>query len=174
MRVLYVCTGNICRSTFAERWSSHLAPAGLSFSSAGTMAMVGDPMDGDMAHELRLRGGDPEGFVSRQVSLPILRETDLVLTMERRHKAYVVEEMPGLVRRTFTLGHFLHVAEELAAAGQRPAGDELVQAVSRVRVPSSRSESVEDPYRQGPEKSAEVAAQLEDWTGRVVRMLAGA
>ena len=172
MHILYVCTGNICRSTFAERWSRHLAPHGLTFSSAGTMALVGNPMDELMAHELRRRGGDPEGFAARQVSLPILREADLVLTMERRHKAYVVDEMPSLTRRTHTLGHFLHAVDELAAAGPVPSGPALVDAVSRVRVPSSRAESVEDPYRRGPEKAAQAGQQLEAWVARVVGALA--
>ncbi|WP_374928544.1 low molecular weight phosphatase family protein [Kytococcus sedentarius] len=171
MHILYVCTGNICRSTFAERWSRRLAPQGLTFSSAGTMALVGNPMEELMAQELRRRGGDPEGFAARQVSLPILRDADLVLTMERRHKAYVVDEMPSLIRRTHTLGHFLHAVDELAAAGPVPSGAALVDAVSRLRVPSSRAESVEDPYRRGPEKAARAAEQLEAWVGRAVEAL---
>ncbi|WP_462418557.1 arsenate-mycothiol transferase ArsC [Kytococcus sp. Marseille-QA3725] len=173
MNILFVCTGNICRSTFAERWSRHVAPAGLRFASAGTMALVGHPMDADMAHELRQRGGDPEGFEARQVALGILRETDLVLTMERRHKAYVVEEVPGLTRRTHTLGHFVRLVDELAARGPLPAGPELVEAVSGLRLPSSRSESVDDPYRRGPEVAARVSEQLTDWVGRAVGALGG-
>lgn len=173
MHVMYVCTGNICRSTFAERWSQHLAPAGFTFSSAGTMAMAGDPMDRDMADQLVRHGGDPSGFVSRQLSLQMLRDVDLVLTMDRRHKAYVVEEVPGLTRRTHTLGHFLHAVDDLAAAGPLSRGPELVDAVSRLRITSSHAESVEDPYRQGPEKAAEVAGQLVDWVTRAVESLAG-
>lgn len=173
MHILYVCTGNICRSTFAERWSQQLTPAGMTFSSAGTMAMVGQGMDADMADQLRRHGGDPSGFEARQASLSILRDVDLVLTMERRHKAYVLEEMPGLTRRTHTLGHFLRAVDELAASGPVPRGQELLEAVSRVRVPSSRAESVEDPYRRGPQKAAEVSDQLVDWVGRAVEALAG-
>ncbi|PKZ42159.1 hypothetical protein [Kytococcus schroeteri] len=173
MNILYVCSGNICRSTFAERLSRHLAPAGLSFASAGTTALVGHAMEDQMAAELRRRGGDPDGFASRQVALPLLREADLVLTMERGHKAYVVEEAPGLTRRTHTLGHFVRSVDELAARGPVPSGPELVQAVAALRLPSSRAESVEDPYRRSPEVAARVAEQLTDWVGRAVGALAG-
>ena len=64
--VVFVCTGNICRSPLAERLAAHLDPH-TSFASAGTHAMVGSDMDAGMAAELSRLGGDPSDFSPRLI-----------------------------------------------------------------------------------------------------------
>jgi arsenate reductase len=43
MNILFLCTGNACRSQMAEGWGRHLAPAGLHFDSAGIEAHGQNP-----------------------------------------------------------------------------------------------------------------------------------
>jgi protein-tyrosine phosphatase len=62
LHILFVCTGNICRSPSAERLAT---AAGASASSAGTRAVIGHPMHPESARVLRDLGGDPDGFVAR-------------------------------------------------------------------------------------------------------------
>ena len=60
MSVLFVCTANICRSAFAERWAGHLlgGDTSVGVASAGTHGYVDAPMDPPMAEELQARGAD--------------------------------------------------------------------------------------------------------------------
>src|SRR4051812_49795210 len=77
-RVLFVCTGNICRSPFAEILTRHLLRGQLGgrdadafdVSSAGVAAVVGSAMHPDSRAELapwNLDGAMSERFVARQL-----------------------------------------------------------------------------------------------------------
>ena len=95
--ILVVCLGNVCRSPLAERLLrmriEQMLGDGASavrVSSAGVRALVGDPMNESSAAELRRLGGDPDGFVSSQVTAARATEADLVLT-----EAEIRGEQPG-------------------------------------------------------------------------------
>ncbi|SNR77685.1 hypothetical protein [Blastococcus mobilis] len=120
MHILFVCTGNICRSPLGERLTRAFADEvlgerahDLTASSAGTEAVVGRGMDPSSAQVLVGLGGDPSGFEARQLTSAIVDEADLVLTMTRAHRRKVLEVSPRALARTFTL---LEAAELLADA----------------------------------------------------------
>jgi protein-tyrosine phosphatase len=110
MRLLFVCTGNICRSPLAERlavaWAQQTLTAGAArvhIWSAGTDGLDGKPMDAKSASALSRLGGDPTGFTARTLVPDMVGAADLVLTMTRRHRRLVLAGAPGALRRTFTL-----------------------------------------------------------------------
>lgn len=123
LRVLVVCTGNICRSPAVERLLSarlgaafqgrpavgSLMPA-IEIGSAGTGALVGRPMTGTMAQLVEENGADPSGFASRQLEASMIRSADLVIGMTRKHRSAIVELVPAAVRRTFTLRELARLA----------------------------------------------------------------
>ena len=91
VRVLFVCTGNICRSPTAEGvFRQHVAQAGLEgrieIASAGTHDYhVGEPPDArSVAHAAR-RGYDLTALRARQVSRADFHEFDRILAMDRGH-----------------------------------------------------------------------------------------
>src|SRR6476620_12469959 len=71
VRILTVCTGNICRSPVAERLLQagldRMKPGAFEVESAGTRAMVGQPVQPSSADIIRSYGGTPEGFAARQL-----------------------------------------------------------------------------------------------------------
>jgi protein-tyrosine phosphatase len=111
LRVLVVCTGNVCRSPAVERLlGTWLGPAGLVVSSAGIGAMAGAPMTEQMAKLVANAGGQPDGFVSRQLTEDMVAEADLVLTATREHRGEIVALHPPALRKTFTLREFVRLA----------------------------------------------------------------
>lgn len=171
---VFICTGNICRSAYAERLAALRADefglTGWTFASAGIGAMVGSPMDPLMAEQLVHRGGDPEGFVSQQMGRSIVQDATLVLPMEKFHRQVVLDDFPAMVRRVHTVGQL--------AAGSRSlpddvAGEVYLDALQADRSPTRTRYDVEDPYRKGPEKAAEVAEILDRHVTAITARLAG-
>ncbi|ADX74266.1 protein-tyrosine-phosphatase [Pseudarthrobacter phenanthrenivorans Sphe3] len=187
VRILTVCTGNICRSPVAERLLqaglNQVVPGGFHVSSAGTRAMAGDPMQPISADIVRTFGGDPDNFAARQLTPKILRGVDLVLTMTSAHRGEVLQLDASLLKRTFTIREFarmLDVLDQRAAdaAGDAPAGKNnddggrlaantafwkglpaRAAGVRHLSLPADSADNdIVDPYRRAPE----VYRQMED------------
>lgn len=106
MHVLFVCTGNICRSPTGERLTAAFARdtgADVTATSAGTRAVVGHGVHAESARVLQRLGGDPSGFAARRLTPAIATNADLVLTMTARHRDEVLTAAPRTMKRTFTL-----------------------------------------------------------------------
>ncbi len=121
VRLLTVCTGNICRSPYAAallrdglEWAR---PGAFEVSSAGTHAVVGRPMDPESERLLGERGVDDAAFRARMLTARIVRDQDLVLVMAGQHRAHVLDEDPAAHRRTVGL---LDLAAGLTEIGDHP------------------------------------------------------
>ncbi|MFJ5861007.1 low molecular weight phosphatase family protein [Pseudarthrobacter sp. NPDC092439] len=137
VRILTVCTGNICRSPVAERLLQagldQVVPGGFEVASAGTRAMVGEPMQPISADIVRTFGGSPDHFAARQLTPNILRGVDLVLTMTSGHRGEVLQLDASLLKRTFTIREFarmLDVLDQRAADGVAEAGAAVVPSTA--------------------------------------------
>jgi protein-tyrosine phosphatase len=131
-RILVVCTGNICRSPFAERLlrarlDDRLGAdaARIEVASAGTYGLIGEPMMGESAETLLRYGGDPAGFAACAVSVEQIEDSDLVLGLTREHRAAVVTMVPRAASRTVTLREYARLLtgvtrEDLGDAGPDP------------------------------------------------------
>ena len=76
--VLFLCTGNSCRSQMAEGWARHIQSLHLAPSSAGILAAGLDPLAVQVMAEL---GVDISAQRSKTVSAVWNREFDLVVTV---------------------------------------------------------------------------------------------
>lgn len=196
LRILMVCTGNICRSPLAERLlAARLADAGVSaeVSSAGTGAMVGDPMTPETAALVRPLGGIERPHAARQLDSSMIRDADLILTATRQHRAAVVSLMPTAVPRTFTLLEFARLAAGTISVdpdeptvsmdaesmdtesvdtettdGDRPApAAALIGSIAARRSTFAQipgGDDIVDPYRRSKRVYAEVGAVIDAGT----------
>jgi protein-tyrosine phosphatase len=168
-RLLYVCTGNICRSPFAEILTRHLlrgrlgghAAAAFDVSSAGVSAVVGAPMHPDSRAQLapwHLDGPLSADFVARQLHSTMIERSHLVLGATAGHRSAVVGQCPAALPITFSLREFARLATgvdraELPAhpVARAHALVELARARRGLVPPDPQGDDVPDPIGGPPE-----------------------
>ncbi|MGD9961720.1 hypothetical protein [Nocardioides sp.] len=166
MKVLFVCTANICRSAYAEVTARHGAAGVLSFSSAGVHGFPAAGMESLMASEAEARGVSSARFRSARLTTAMIDDADLVLTAETRHRQFILEERPVAMRTTFTLGQFARGLDRVDA----PSADLIAQV--RAQAPTSRPEDdVADPYGRGPDAASRAAHEIDDLLAQILPAL---
>lgn len=158
LHILFVCTGNICRSPTAERLALAMATEtripGFEASSAGTRAVVGHPVHPDAERVLIALGGDSTNFAARHLSGKIATGADLILTMTRTHRNTVLEIAPQRLRRTFTL---LEAARLVTEQNARTIAE---LANLRPHLDDNSNVDIADPIGQSPEVFAAIGDQI--------------
>ena len=97
-RILFVCTGNICRSPAAQYLAAKLArDCGLPWtaSSAGVEAEVGLGMTPGAVRALASRGVRGAHHVARQLDEDMLAGADRVYALTREHKKIIARRFPA-------------------------------------------------------------------------------
>ena len=101
IKVLFVCTGNICRSPTAEAVFRHLVEAQgfadrVLVDSCGVGGWhVGEPPDRRSQATARTRGIDMSGLTARQVRVEDFHEFDHILAMDRGHYDSLIRMAPA-------------------------------------------------------------------------------
>lgn len=155
MRLLFVCSGNICRSPTAEgvlRQLAHAASLELEVDSAGIGGWhSGDAPDARSVRHAKLRGYDLSALRARQIAPADFLFFDRIFAMDRSHLRDLMRLAPELHLAKVSL--FLDVLVRVAA--EAPLGRE-----------------VPDPYYGGAEGFEEVLDLVEQGCRAIVAELA--
>lgn len=132
-RILVVCVGNICRSPTAEYLlRKQLSVSDVSIESAGLSALAGKPMDATSLQILSEHGVDGSAHRARQLTGAMLRETDLVLAMEREHMTSIMRMAPEASGKVMLLDRWLRGADVADPYRQsREAFDHVYEVIDR-------------------------------------------
>lgn len=110
--VLFVCSGNTCRSPMAAAIMNHLVrtrqgdestDAPIRAESAGTGAVRGAPQTSEGVQALRELGVAAEGHSSRPLTRDLIEDAERVFVMTPQHKRAAIELAPDLADRIETL-----------------------------------------------------------------------
>ena len=123
LRILFVCTGNTCRSPMAEGLCrSFLGRLRLQqeveVASAGLNAVAGGPASREAVAIMAERGIDLSGHKTACLTDEQVRWADLILTMEEHHRRRLLEQFPEAVGKAFVLKEYAAAPTDEAPAAQ--------------------------------------------------------
>ena len=145
LTVLFVCTGNTCRSPMAEQiFNEQAKDLSAHASSAGLNANPSSPINPQAADALTHLGYSPKEHSSTLVSTEAVEEADVILTFTENQKNELGQRFPAAIEKVFTISEYAN-----SGAGM--------------------TEEVLDPYG----KSAEVYKETAETIDSLVELIVG-
>lgn len=189
MKIVFVCTGNQCRSpvaeyvarSFATELTTQAKTKGqqladsssleLEFASAGTHAFRGTPMDPRASRFLATEGIDADGFSSTRLNRVALAGADIVVGMETAHVDHALRIAPAaLLKKAATLRQLaawstidsVHFPDDIAHLRATRAGKEILDA---------HGPDIPDPVAENDDDFMRISREVRDNVKELVKAI---
>jgi len=149
LTVLFICSGNTCRSPMAEVIAKDIHEKTLhapkcNFISAGLSVVTGDTAAEEANLAMTELGLQLWDRPAQSLTEEMLQAADLVLTMSNAQRTLLLTRFPGYAAKTFVLNRYV----------------------------GAENTDIEDPYGQPLEVYRHIAVQLRDSLERLIDRLA--
>ena len=186
--ILFVCTGNTCRSPIAEGLFRKLAAQeGLpcEVRSAGVSAWDGSPISAHSKQVLQARGVS-DRLTSSSITGEAVSWADLILTMTTGHKEALIRRYPEVVEKVYTLKEFaeddpsvaeaisyrqrLHSELQIKQALGQPITDEELNRIRKLELEMPGFD-IADPFGGDRDLYEKCANEIETYLIKLIRKL---
>lgn len=158
--VLFVCTGNSCRSVMAQaqliKRSKEKKRGDVEVLSAGIMMLAGSGATEATKQVLFKESMDVSAHASQRITKEMLKKSDLILVMEQLHEQRIFEIAPELKNRVFLLKEFVP-----------PVNGELFNGIKR----RDTNMDIEDPIGQPVEVYEQVFAVIKEAVEKIIEII---
>jgi protein-tyrosine phosphatase len=160
-KILFVCTGNTCRSAMAEGIFNNVVEKDLQLrdafyaKSAGIAAYKGQGANPNAINALRQEWNiDISTHITKPISDELIADSDLILTMCQNHKSFILHLYPEIKNKIYTLKEF--TANNI---------------MNRNNLSYDYNINISDPYGKSLEEYKRCAAEIRDSIEKLILIL---
>lgn len=110
MNILFVCTGNTCRSCMAEMMAKHEAGVrglDVNIASAGVFAFKGAGASENASRVMHEMNLDISKHMAAPLTHELLENSNIILTMTKGHKNSILSSYPEFSNKVFTFTEYV-------------------------------------------------------------------